>query len=353
MTETWVAAYVRCGLRLGYNSRPFDSDPEIPAMQATARAQPNIALIKYWGKRDTAKNLPAVGSISVTLDDLYTEMSVTLDPSVATDSLTVNGEPRDALLPRISACLDTVAGSDRDKARVVSRCNFPLAAGLASSASSFAATVVAAAAAAGRSADTATLASLAGRASGSAARSLYAGFAELSNTSSDIAVETLLDGSAWPLRVIVAIAADGPKPVGSGEAMEISRKTSPFYSRWVDDQAADLDLARAAIREQDIQKLGEVAEHNCLKMHSVMWSSRPPVVYWNATTLECLQVVRELRAAGAGVFFTIDAGPQVKAVCLDADADRVAEALGATPGVSRILTSGLGQGARLVGDASS
>lgn len=348
-----VTAYVRSLLCLGYNSRPFDIHPEIITMQATARAQPNIALIKYWGKRDTARNLPAVGSISVTLDDLFTEMSVSLDPSMAADCLTVNGEQRASLLPRISACLDNVVGSDRDRARVDSRCNFPLAAGLASSASSFAATVVAAAAATGSTASTATLASLAGRASGSAARSLYSGFAELRNTPTDVAVETLLDGDAWPLQVIVAITADGPKPVSSGEAMEISRKTSPFYGRWVANQEADLDLARAAIQEQDIGKLGDVAEHNCLKMHSVMWSSRPPVVYWNATTLDCLQRVRDLRANGAGVFFTIDAGPQVKAICLESDAERVSDALLSTPGVSRILSSGLGAGARLVGDTTS
>lgn len=321
-------------------------------MQATARAQPNIALIKYWGKRDKVNNLPAVGSISVTLDELYTEMSVTLDASMATDHLTVNGEGRDALLPRISTCLDSVIGSQRPKARIDSSCNFPLAAGLASSASSFAATVVAAASAAGLTRSTAALASLAGRASGSAARSLYGGFAELRNTDSDVAVENMLAGDEWPLRVVVAITAAGPKPVSSGDAMEISRKTSPFYGRWVDDQAGDLDSARAAIHERDIGKLGEVAEHNCLKMHSVMWASRPPIVYWNAATLDCLQTVRELRAKGVGVFFTVDAGPQVKAICLSSDAALVSDALAATPGVSELLSSGLGAGARLVDAAT-
>jgi diphosphomevalonate decarboxylase len=322
-------------------------------MQATARAQPNIALIKYWGKRDTVNNLPAVGSISVTLDELYTEMSVTLDSSMEADRLIVNDETREALLPRISRCLDSVIGPQRARARIDSRCNFPLAAGLASSASSFAATVVAAASAGGLSKSTAVLASLAGRASGSAARSLYGGIAELRNSGSDIVVETMLAPGDWPLRVIVAITADGPKSVSSGEAMEISRKTSPFYSRWVADQAGDLDLARAAIHERDIGKLGDVAEHNCLKMHSVMWASRPPIIYWNAATLGCLQTVRELRARGTGVFFTVDAGPQVKAICNAGDAAAVSDALAATPGVSSLLSSGLGVGARLVDAATS
>jgi diphosphomevalonate decarboxylase len=320
-------------------------------MRATARAQPNIALIKYWGKRDTVNNLPAVGSISVTLDDLFTEMSVSLDSDLGVDQLFVNEQQNDSMLPRISACLDNVLGESRSRARVESRCNFPVAAGLASSASSFAATVVAASAASGESASTADLASLAGRASGSAARSLYGGFAELQNTETDVSVRTILGNDEWPLRVVVAITSDAPKPVSSGEAMEISRKTSPFYERWIEDQSDDLDVAREAIREQDFEKLAHVSEHNCLKMHSVMWASRPPIVYWNAATLACLQTVRELRASGVAVFFTIDAGPQVKAVCVAPDEEKVREALSATSGVSDILSSGLGAGARLVDSA--
>ena len=320
-------------------------------MRATARAQPNIALIKYWGKRDTVNNLPAVGSISVTLDDLYTEMSVVLDATLSVDQLFVNEQECDSMLPRISDCLDNVLGESRSRARIDSRCNFPVAAGLASSASSFAATVVAASAASGEEASTADLASLAGRASGSAARSLYGGFAELKNTETDVSVKTILENDEWPLRVVIAVTADGPKPVSSGDAMEISRKTSPFYGRWVEGQEQDLDVAREAIRGRDFEKLAQVSEHNCLKMHSVMWASRPPIVYWNAATISCLQVIRDLRAAGVAVFFTIDAGPQVKAVCVASDEARVREALSATTGVSDILSSGLGVGARVVGSA--
>ena len=106
------------------------------------------------------------------------------------------------------------------------------------------------------------------------------------------------------------------RPIGSTEAMEISRQTSPFYSSWVDQQAQDLDTARTAIASRDFEKLAAIAEHNCLKMHSIMWASRPPMVYWNAATMRCLQTVRQLQGQGVGVFFTIDAGPQVKAVCL-------------------------------------
>ena len=317
-------------------------------MRATARAQPNIALIKYWGKRDGQRNLPAVGSISVTLDELYTTMRVELDGALDRDELQINGRDARSMLPRVSRCLDTVLGADRLRARVTSESNFPIAAGLASSASSFAALVVAASRAGGRTSTVDELAGLAGRASGSAARSLYGGFVELRNTDDGIAVSTILDSDAWPLRVVAAVTSTAAKPVGSGDAMELSRRTSPFYSRWVEEQDMDLATARDAIIVRDFGKLASVAEHNCLKMHSVMWASRPPVVYWNAATLACLERVRELQAQGVGAFFTIDAGPQVKVVCLPADESRVVDAVSTIDGVEAVLSSGIGMGAALV-----
>jgi diphosphomevalonate decarboxylase len=320
-------------------------------MRATARAQPNIALIKYWGKRDSQRNLPAVGSISVTLAGLFTTMEVDLDGALDDDELEVNGRAARPMLPRVSRCLDNVLGADRLRARVTSESNFPIAAGLASSASSFAALVVAAAAAGGRETTVDELAGMAGRASGSAARSLYGGFVELRNAADGIDVATILDAEAWPLRVVAAVTSKAPKPVSSGDAMEISRRTSPFYSRWIEEQDMDLATARDAIAVRDFGKLASIAEHNCLKMHSVMWASRPPVVYWNAATLACLERVRELQAQGAAAFFTIDAGPQVKVICQPEDEARVVDALSDTDGVETVLVSGIGAGAaRVNGD---
>ena len=319
-------------------------------MRATATAQPNIALIKYWGKRDAGRNLPAAGSISITLADLGTTMAVELDAALCDDELSVDGEANGALLPRVSRCLDSVAGSDRHRARVESASNFPMAAGLASSASAFAALVVATSAAVESDRSVAELASLAGQASGSAARSLYGGFAELRNTDGGIVVEQLRAPHDWPLRVVVAITEPGPKPVGSSEAMDISRRTSPFYRRWIEQQDDDLDEARAAIATRDFGKLAAIAEHNCLKMHSVMWASRPPLNYWNGTTVECMQAIRGLQADGVAVFFTIDAGPQLKAVCEPGEMERVREVLAATPGVRQVMVSELGEGAKCVAD---
>ncbi|MDJ0907273.1 MAG: diphosphomevalonate decarboxylase, partial [Woeseiaceae bacterium] len=172
-------------------------------MRAAARAQPNIALIKYWGKRDTEQNLPAVGSISITLADLYTTMRVAFDAALGADTLVVNDAASAAMLPRVSRCLDAVAGADRPRAAVSSEGNFPIAAGLASSASAFAALVVAADAAAGKNHSREQLASLAGRASGSAARSIHGGFVELASGDDAIALTTLCKAGAWPKNVVV------------------------------------------------------------------------------------------------------------------------------------------------------
>ena len=319
-------------------------------MRASAKAQPNIALIKYWGKRDTERNLPAVGSISITLADLYTTMSVAFDSALPGDRLTVNGVEDGAMLARVAACLDNAAGPGRVRATVHSTSNFPIAAGLASSASAFAALVVAASAATGQDRTWQQLASIAGCASGSAARSMLGGFVELQNATNDIALTSLCSRDDWPLDVVVAITASGPKAVGSTEAMELSRRTSPFYDRWIEQQDADLDEARAAIKGKDFARLASVAEHNCLKMHSVMWGSRPPMVYWNSTTLACMEAIRDLQSSGSAVFFTIDAGPQLKAVCAPGERDRVRKVLAAVPGVEDVLVSGLGDGAVQIDD---
>jgi diphosphomevalonate decarboxylase len=318
-------------------------------MQASAQAHSNIALVKYWGKRDIDRNLPAVSSLSITLDAIWTTMDVNFG-DFASDTLAVDGEPRPDLLPRVSRCLDQVGGSERKFARIESESNFPIGAGLASSASSFAALVVAADHALNGRRDRQEMARLAGSASGSAARSLYGGFVLLTAGETDIDVLELAGADDWPLNVVIAITEEGSKPVGSGEAMTRSAKTSPFYTSWLEQQPDDIRIAQQAVQSRDFAALAAVSEHNCLKMHSVMWTSRPPVVYWNKATIACMEAIRQLQAEEQGVFFTIDAGPQVKAVCLPESVERVERELGRVPGVTRTIVSGLGNGARVLNE---
>jgi diphosphomevalonate decarboxylase len=320
-------------------------------MQATAVAHPNIALVKDWGKADLERNLPAVGSISITLDELTTTTTVELDPSFDEDTLILDGEPAsEARSERVRGCLELLRKRlpDLPPARVSSLNSFPTAAGLASSASGFAALVTAVNAVIDEPLGLDDLAEIARRCSGSSPRSLLGGFCELELAGDTTAVRTLLDASDWPLEVVVAVSSTSAKKVGSTEGMELTRRTSPFYDAWVAASPGDLATARSAIAARDFDALGSVAEASCLAMHAVAMAARPGLVYWNGTTVEGLHRVRELRETGTPVFFTIDAGPQLKAVCAPGASDEVAEALGAVPGVVEIIRCGLGGGARVV-----
>jgi diphosphomevalonate decarboxylase len=130
--------------------------------------------------------------------------------------------------------------------------------------------------------------------------------------------------------------------------MKTSEDTSPYYESWVSSTARDFHAALTAIEARDFERLADLSESSCLKMHGVMQSSLPPMIYWRPATLSCIHAVREMRSRGIPVFFTIDAGPQVKAVCLPESLDTVAEELAAIPGVLATHTVGLGEGARLL-----
>jgi diphosphomevalonate decarboxylase len=319
-------------------------------MRVSAVAHPNVALIKYWGKRDTVANLPAVGSLSVTMGALSTETTVEFDAALGSDVLVLNGKEQPAEQGRLKACLDALralAGSD-SHALVHSRNDFPTGAGLASSASGYAALVTAGAAALGVDRAEERLFDIARIGSGSAPRSLIGGVVLLRNTENGTRCEEVLGTDEWPLQVIVAVTTEDSKPVTSRDGMEQSRLTSPFYEAWIDTHPQDLDAALDFVHDRDFGGLAELAEHNCLKMHSVMMTTRSPLLYWSPTTLACMQRIIKLRADGVPAFFTVDAGPQVKAVCLPEAAEAVSSALRETPGVLRVISGGLGKAASVL-----
>ena len=312
-------------------------------MQSIVRTSPNIALIKYWGKRNTIKNLPAVDSISITLDNLWTEMNVMFSSDLSNDELFINEKKQDNI-SRVKNCIDSICGEQRDYASIMSRCNFPISAGLASSSSSFSALVVAINSLMKKKWNTQLLANQAGSVSGSAARSILGGIVKLNNEPEKIRITQLLSPNDWPLRVVIAITDKKEKAISSSKAMKLSADTSPFYSSWVEDQNDDIKEANSFISKKDFEGLASISEHNCMKMHSIMWTTRPSIVYWNATTIDCMQAIRELQRNGESVFFTIDAGPQIKAICLPENEEKIAKKLNEIKGVQSIMTSGLGSG---------
>ena len=323
-------------------------------MKSRVRARANIALIKYWGKADPDLNIPAVGSISITLADLWSDTEVEFDESLASDTLILDGERRPEQLRRVSQSLDLLRrlAGIRTYARVTSDNNFPTGAGLASSASGFAALSTAAAQAMGIDLSPRELSIIARQGSGSAARSIFGGYVEMHAGSAadgrDSFAEPLLSADRWPLEVVIAITERGEKDIGSRSGMERSASTSPYYPAWVATSENDLQVGRDAILSQDFDALATVAKHNCLKMHAAAMANRPPLIYWNAATLSCVRVVNSLRADGLPVFFTIDAGPQLKAICETGARADVVEALRGVADVEDVIVSGLGPGVETV-----
>jgi len=319
----------------------------------TARSNVNVALVKYWGKRDASLNLPATGSISVTLDGLSVDAEVGFGDS-STDELTIDGEPaRGAERERLVGFLDLLRheAGRVERARVSTRSRVPRGAGLASSAAAFAALALAGSRAAGLRLEPPALSALARRGSGSAARSIFGGFVEWHRgdraDGTDSIAEPLLAPGDWDLRIVVALASLEAKAVSSRDGMARAA-ASPFYPAWVAGAETDLAEARAAVRARDLEALGHLAEHSALKMHAVGLAARPPLLYWRGATVECVHRVWALRAEGIPAFVTIDAGPQVKVLCAPGDAANVAQVLGDVPGVARVVTCAPGAGAEVV-----
>jgi len=308
-------------------------------VRVTAHAHPNIALIKYWGKAPGPGNVPATPSLSVTLDALTTTTQVAV---ATTDVFHLDGRPVDDA--KVAACLSRLRTRyPVPPLEIRSTNNFPTAAGLASSASGFAALITAIDALCGLGLTPPERSALAREASGSAGRSVFGGIVTLEGP--EWQGRQLLGPDEWPLQVVIAITDAASKSVSSSVGMRLSAETSPYYAAWVESTRADFPAALAIVERRDFAALAELAEHSCLKMHGLMLATRPGLLYWNAATIACLHAVRALRAGGTPVFFTVDAGPQVKAICLPESAAAVRGELQAVPGVHRVVTTGLGRGA--------
>ncbi|WP_280275254.1 diphosphomevalonate decarboxylase [Nocardia wallacei] len=323
-----------------------------------AVANPNIALIKYWGKRDAALHLPTTTSLSLTLREFPTTTTVTVTSGLETDRVSLAGQTAsDAFAGRVSRFLDIVRelSGDRRNAVVDTVNTVPTGAGLASSAAGFAALATAASAAYGLGLDRAALSRLARRGSGSAARSVIGGFAVWWR-GEGLGAEGDLSSFAEPIdaqrvtpALVVALVDEGEKPVSSREAMRRTVATSPFYRPWVETSAHDLSRMMCALRAGDLPTVGEIAEANALGMHATMLGARPAIRYLAPASLRVLDRVLALRSAGIGAWATMDAGPNVKVLCDRRDSAAVADAVADS---ARVVVATPGGGAELGGDRS-
>jgi diphosphomevalonate decarboxylase len=319
---------------------------------ATAQANPNIAFIKYWGNRDNALRLPSNSSISMNLDGLYTRTTVSFQPSLSYDELIINGhEVRGAGSDRISYILDIVRGmaNIHERAEVMSENNFPSGAGIASSAAAFAALALAGSKAAGLSLSEPELSRLARRGSGSAARSIPGGFVEwqAGTGEEDSYAFSIAEPDHWDLVDCVAIVSASHKKTGSTEGHGIAW-TSPLQAGRVADAPRRLEICRRAILERDFNAFASIAELDSDMMHAVMMTSTPALHYWKPASLDVMTCVRQWRAEGIPVCYTVDAGPNIHVICPAAEAQVVEERLRAIQGVQNVLVARAGGAAKLV-----
>lgn len=319
---------------------------------ATAIAHPNIAFIKYWGNVNHNLRLPANGSISMNLNNLVTQTSIIKKKASSYDSLMINGiEQSGTSLVRIQSYLSEVRQryGRSERLRVVSENNFPTSAGIASSASAFAALAVAINAIYELNLNQDKLSALARLGSGSASRSIPPGFCEwvMGNSHADSFARSFAPTSHWELWDCIILVKSDPKEIGSTKGHHIA-PTSPFQDSRIAGADERLLICRQAILNRDFEKLADIIELDSNMMHSVMMTSKPSIMYWRGPSVFIMHEVRTLRASGIQAAFTLDAGSNVHVICENEDHHKIKKHFKDFPGVIDVISSPVGNGAELV-----
>ncbi len=309
-----------------------------------AIAHPSLALIKYWGKIPGGINLPATPSLALTLGGLATTTTVTLADE---DRFVLDGiEREDAKVAEFLDRIRRLSGFS-GHVHIDSHNDFPTAAGLASSASGFAALAGALwALIRQEEPDPVQLSEWARLGSGSACRSVYGGWTTWDQGATE--AQTLATADHWPeVRVILFVVSSAAKPLGSREAMNRTRDTSPYYPAWIEDAPRLYAEAKTHLLQKNWQGLGEAMRLSYLRMFASMFAARPPVVYWLPTSVALLHLAQELREQGLGVYETMDAGPQVKFFCRQSEVETVVQSVHERLGPLPYLVSSAGEGLRV------
>lgn len=315
-----------------------DEREQAESGRGRAEACANIALAKYWGKSALGDNLTDVPSLSLTLDALRTRTEVRFLDEIKQDRITMGGHVvQGAAAERVTKLLDRMRNltGERRCAEVTSRNNFPTAAGLASSASGFAALSVAAAAASGAALSPGQLSSQARKGSASAARSIFEGFSVLEREADEAL--PLFARDHWQVAMVVAVVGAGRKPIGSTAGMLHTQETSPYYPAWRAEAPQIYSEIKSGVAARDFEKVALWIEHSTRMMHATMMTSVPPVVYFKGPTVELMHEIALKRSQGEPVAYTMDAGPNVKVFTLESHIERTAEFLRSFPGVERVL----------------
>ena len=300
--------------------------------KATAFAPANIALVKYWGKRDEELNLPVTDSLSIDLGTLGT--TTTIEPADR-DIVILNGTQLagdDRFAAKVINFVDLFRGALNQKGqelpalKITTENNIPTGAGVASSASGFAALT--------KAVDQFFSLGLAGRAlsllatlgSGSASRSIFTGFVYRHAGTDPEGMDSYSEPLpfTWPdLRIGLVTVSEKVKRVSSRDGMKRTVETSPLYKAWPQQVQNDIAKMLKAIKKKDFELLGSTAEANALAMHECMRAATPPLNYFEPETEAIIKKVQALRKGGLPLYLTIDAGPNVKLLYLDKDKETI------------------------------
>ncbi|MFH1244502.1 MAG: diphosphomevalonate decarboxylase [bacterium] len=320
--------------------------------KATAIAHSNIALVKYWGKGDEKLRLPVNSSAAITLNNLTTTTTVEFRQDLTTDQVELLGDGFEAReVEKVSKHLDRVRQLAKIewRAKVVSQNSFPKAAGMASSASGFAALTVAAVGAAGLDLSEKELSILARQGSGSASRSIPGGVSVWhAGTSSETSFAERIDyPKEWDLHVLLVMAEDtSAKKVGSTEGMALA-VTSPYFTIAAKEAEQNILRITTAMSRGDWSAFGKVIEDECYRLHALCMTTTPNILYWRGVTVEVFQRLLKMRETGVQAFFTVDAGPHVHVVCQGKDVEVVKNELSKLSGIKTIIECGIGGGASI------
>ena len=287
----------------------------------SVKSYANIAIIKYWGKENAKEMIPSTSSISLTLENMYTETRLSPLPAGATrDEFYINDQlQNEAEHEKMSRIIDRFRQDSADFVRIDTRNNMPTAAGLSSSSSGLSALVKACNAYFETGYETEELAQLAKFASGSSARSFFGPLSAWDKDSGAIyPVQTNLK-----LAMIMLVLYDERKPISSREGMRICQATSSNFKEWVEQSAQDYRNMLIYLKDNDFDRVGRLAESNALLMHSTTQTAQPPFSYLTDQSYAAMDFIKELRQKGERCYFTMDAGPNVKVLCLEEDLDHL------------------------------
>lgn len=292
----------------------------------TVRSYANIAIIKYWGKKAEKEMVPATSSISLTLENMYTETTLSpLSADASSDAFYINDQlQNEAEHKKMSKIIDRYRPEGAGFVRIDTKNNMPTAAGLSSSSSGLSALVKACNAYFQLGLNRRELALEAKFASGSSSRSFYGPLAAWDKDSGEIyPVETDLK-----LAMIMLVLEDQKKPISSRDGMKLCVETSTTFDEWIRQSEQDYKDMLVHLKENDFKKVGELTEKNALAMHATTKTATPSFSYLTDASYEAMDFVRQLREQGESCYFTMDAGPNVKVLCLEEDLERLSELLG-------------------------